>query len=300
MAGVTDLAFREICKEYGADVTCSEMVSAKALCYNSKKTELLFRLSADRPAAVQIFGHEPDFMAKGAEIVLAKAKPDFLDINFGCPAPKIVKNGDGCAVMKTPETIGEIVCAVVAVSDVPVTVKLRAGFYESEKNAVLCAKIAEQAGAAAITIHGRTREQYYLPSVDYEIIEQVKKAVFVPVIGNGDIIDKDSFDKMKKTGVDSVMIGRGALGNPFIFAELKGAAAPDCEIRLETACRHIERLVEYRGERIGMAEARKHFCWYIKGFRGGANFRREANKMEKLDDLYRICEQIRGDKDWTS
>ncbi len=295
LAGVTDLAFRELCREFGAGYAVSEMVSAKALYYRDKKTDALLRTSrADRPVALQIFGSEPAVMAWAVEPVL-RHEPDVIDINMGCPMPKIVKSGDGSALMRRPRLIGEIVAAVVKASPVPVTVKLRTGWDDGSKNAVECARYAEDAGAAAITVHGRTREKLYAPGVDYAAIAAVKAAVRVPVFGNGDVADGPSARRMfDETGCDGVMIGRASLGNPFVFREiaayLAGRACPPPTLRekLSVASRHIRALVALKGEHIGILEARKHLAWYLKGVRGAAAYKARCDQMktaEQFDEL---------------
>lgn len=294
MAGVTDAAFRALCREMGAAYTVTEMVSAKAVEYKDKKTALLADLSRDtHPIFLQIFGNEPDTMALAAERLMRFA-PDGFDVNMGCPVPKIAGNGSGSALMKTPELCGEIVAAMVKRVDVPVTVKIRAGWDENSKNAVEVAKICEQAGAAAVCVHGRTRNQMYLGQADWNIIKNVKEAVSIPVIGNGDVADAQSACKMlEQTGCDMVMVGRGALGNPWIFREINAYLTDECRIlpppgmadRILTIRRHIGAMCEQKGETHAMKEARKHVGWYIHGLRGAAEFRRRAGQLSTLHDL---------------
>lgn len=297
MAGVSDRAYRELCVSYGAGYCVSEMVSSKALSFKDKKSEELMRTSdEERPCGIQIFGDEPSTMAEAA-LSAMKHNPDIIDINMGCPAPKISGSGNGCALMKKPKLCGEIVKAVVDVSPVPVTVKIRKGWDEDSVNAVEVAKICEQNGAAAITVHGRTRSQYYKPPVDYDIIKQVKQTVKIPVIANGDI---DSAEKAKKvldiTGADFVMTGRASLGNPWIFSQINSYLEnpetplyyPSLEEKLEVMCRHIEKMVEYKGEYIALRQARKLVMGYFKGVRGAAALRNEAGKIASLDDLYAL------------
>ena len=300
MAGVADRAFRELCVGFGAAYVVGEMVSAKGITYNSEKSFELLELSRqERPAAIQLFGYEPDVMAKAADFAM-KYSPDIIDINMGCPAPKIACNGSGSALMKNPQLCGEIVRAVSQAVDVPVTVKIRKGWDSSSVNAVEIAVICEQAGAKAVTVHGRTRSQQYAPPVDIDIIRQVKQAVSIPVIGNGDITSaQDAADMYEKTGCDLVMVGRGALGNPWIFREINsllGADRPSLPVspaeRISVLIRHIQKLCEYKGEAVGMREARKHAAWYFKGMRDAAALRRKAGTLEKFDDLIELCKSV--------
>ncbi len=297
MAGVSDRAYRELCVRFGAAYCVSEMVSSKALSFNSKKSEELMEISdLERPCGIQIFGDDPKCMADAAKHALEN-KPDIIDINMGCPAPKISSNGSGSALMKNPRLCGEIVKAVTAVTDIPVTVKIRKGWDDDSVNAVEVAKICESAGAAAITVHGRTRQQYYKPPVDYDIIRAVRESVSVPVIANGDI---DSAERSKEvmdiTGCDLVMIGRATLGNPWIFSQINAYLenpnvkihTPDLEERLGVMIEHIGKMVEYKGERMAMLQARKLVVGYFKGMKGAAALRNEAGKIKTLDDLYEL------------
>lgn len=297
MAGVSDRAYRELCVRFGAAYCVSEMVSSKALSFNSKKSEELMEISdLERPCGIQIFGDDPKCMADAAKHALEN-KPDIIDINMGCPAPKISSNGSGSALMKNPRLCGEIVKAVTAVTDIPVTVKIRKGWDDDSVNAVEVAKICELAGAAAITVHGRTRQQYYKPPVDYDIIKAVRESVSVPVIANGDI---DSAEKAKEvmdiTGCDLVMIGRATLGNPWIFSQINAYLenpnvkihTPDLEERLGVMIEHISKMVEYKGEHMAMLQARKLVVGYFKGMKGAAALRNEAGKIKTLDDLYEL------------
>lgn len=297
MAGVSDRAYRELCVRFGAAYCVSEMVSSKALSFNSKKSEELMEISdLERPCGIQIFGDDPKCMADAAKHALEN-KPDIIDINMGCPAPKISSNGSGSALMKNPRLCGEIVKAVTAVTDIPVTVKIRKGWDDDSVNAVEVAKICESAGAAAITVHGRTRHQYYKPPVDYDIIRAVRESVSVPVIANGDI---DSAERAKKvmdiTGCDLVMIGRATLGNPWIFSQINAYLenpnvkihTPDLEERLGVMIEHIGKMVEYKGEHMAMLQARKLVVGYFKGMKGAAALRNEAGKIKTLDDLYEL------------
>lgn len=297
MAGVSDRAYRELCVRFGAAYCVSEMVSSKALSFNSKKSEELMEISdLERPCGIQIFGDDPKCMAEAAKHALEN-KPDIIDINMGCPAPKISSNGSGSALMKNPRLCGEIVKAVTAVTDIPVTVKIRKGWDDDSVNAVEVAKICESAGAAAITVHGRTRQQYYKPPVDYDIIKAVRESVSVPVIANGDI---DSAERAKEvmdiTGCDLVMIGRATLGNPWIFSQINAFLenpnvkihTPDLEERLGVMIEHIGKMVEYKGEHMAMLQARKLVVGYFKGMKGAAALRNEAGKIKTLDDLYEL------------
>ncbi len=297
MAGVSDRAYRELCVRFGAAYCVSEMVSSKALSFNSKKSEELMEISdLERPCGIQIFGDDPKCMADAAKHALEN-KPDIIDINMGCPAPKISSNGSGSALMKNPRLCGEIVKVVTAVTDIPVTVKIRKGWDDDSVNAVEVAKICESAGAAAITVHGRTRQQYYKPPVDYDIIKAVRESVSVPVIANGDI---DSAERAKEvmdiTGCDLVMIGRATLGNPWIFSQINAYLenpnvkihTPDLEERLGVMIEHIGKMVEYKGEHMAMLQARKLVVGYFKGMKGAAALRNEAGKIKTLDDLYEL------------
>lgn len=297
MAGVSDRAYRELCVRFGAAYCVSEMVSSKSLSFNSKKSEELMEISdLERPCGIQIFGDDPKCMADAAKHALEN-KPDIIDINMGCPAPKISSNGSGSALMKNPRLCGEIVKAVTAVTDIPVTVKIRKGWDDDSVNAVEVAKICESAGAAAITVHGRTRQQYYKPPVDYDIIRAVRESVSVPVIANGDI---DSAERAKEvmdiTGCDLVMIGRATLGNPWIFSQINAYLenpnvkihTPDLEERLGVMIEHIGKMVEYKGEHMAMLQARKLVVGYFKGMKGAAALRNEAGKIKTLDDLYEL------------
>lgn len=295
MAGISDKAYRELCVRFGAGYCVSEMVSSKALSFKSRKSEDLMQISDfERPCGIQIFGDDPECMAQAAEHAM-KNSPDIIDINMGCPAPKISSNGSGSALMRNPDLCGEIVQAVVKISNVPVTVKIRKGWDDENANAVEVAKICEQAGASAITVHGRTRMQYYKPPVDYDIIRQVKRAVSIPVIANGDI---DSAEKAKQvmelTECDLIMVGRATLGNPWIFSQInsylenpeKPLHYPSLEERLDVMTEHIEKMVEYKGEHMALLQARKLVAGYFKGMRGAATLRNEAGRISTLEDLY--------------
>lgn len=292
MAGVTDKAFRKIIQSQGAGLTCTEMISSKALYYCDKKTEKLMDTEGEkRPISIQIFGSEPEVMGEVAKKVSKKC--DILDINMGCPAPKVVKNGDGSKLLLSIELVGNIVREVVKNSSVPVTVKIRAGWDDKHIVAEEAARRIEDAGASAITIHGRTREQYYSGKVDLELIKKVKEAVHIPVIGNGDIDSGESAKKMLDyTGVDAIMIGRACLGNPWIFREIieflksgKSVDKPSKEEKLETMLQHLSYAVEEKGEIIAVKEMRKHFSWYIKNMPDAAKLREKINEIEEKAEL---------------
>lgn len=300
MASVADRAYRLMAKEYGAAYTVGEMASCKGLCYSDRKTaELLTVTETERPMAVQLFGAEPEFMAPAVKIA-EKYRPDIIDINAGCPMPKIVCGGAGSALMKTPQLFGELVKAAVSATDIPVTVKIRKGWDKDNINAVEMAKIAEENGAAAIAVHGRTREQLYSGTADWDIIRAVKQAVSIPVIGNGDVASVEQCEEMYRyTGCDLVMIGRGSYGRPWLFGQIKDfyegkpvRPEPSVEEKLSIMRRHIRLLVEDKGERVGMKEARRHASWYLKGMNGAARFRNLCGTMNTLSDLERMIEEV--------
>ena len=302
MAGVADRAFRELCAEFGAGYCVSEMVSSKGIAYNSQKSAELMEISdAERPCAVQIFGTEPDTMADAARFAM-RYRPEVIDINMGCPAPKIAGGGSGAALMRDPELCGRIVNAVSKAVDVPVTVKMRSGFDDEHINAVEVAKTVEKNGAQAVTVHGRTKKQFYAPPVNLDIIREVKQALSIPVIGNGDVCGvKSAVHMLEYTGCDYLMIGRGALGNPWVFREIneyflngKMIPPPTTEEKCEVLLRHIRKLVEYKGEYVGMREARKHTAYYLKGFKNAAKLRNLAFSMETLGDLEELIRQIQS------
>lgn len=299
MAGVTDMPLRILCKEFGAGLVYTEMVSSKGMFYNDEKTRQLMSINNDeRPVAVQIFGSDAEIMSETARKVCEEA--DIIDINMGCPAPKVTKNLDGSKLMLHPELIDEITKKVVQASKVPVTIKIRKGWDDEHINAVKVAQIAEKNGVSAIAVHGRTREQFYTGKADLDIIRKVKESVNIPVIGNGDIVDGESAKRMlEETGCDAIMIGRGSNGNPWIFKEvieyLKNGVEipkPTLEDRKQMILRHLQMLVDYKGEYTAIREMRKQIAWYIKGIENAAVIRSEINQIDDLSELVKKIKQI--------
>ena len=299
MAGVTDLPFRLLCREQGVGLLCMEMVSAKAIQYNNKNTKALLEIHPDEPpVSLQLFGSEPDVISEIAKQI-EELPFSILDINMGCPVPKIVRNGEGSALMMNPKLVHEIVSKTVKAIEKPVTVKIRKGFNDSCINAVEIAKIIEDAGAAAVAVHGRTREQYYSGKADWDIIRQVKEAVSIPVIGNGDVVSGESaIAMMRQTGCDGVMIGRGAQGNPWIFSELieyektgKMPERPGLEEIKNMILRHAKLQLEYKGEYLGIREMRKHVAWYTTGLPNSAKLRAEINAVETYEQLESLLKE---------
>ncbi|MDD2418430.1 MAG: tRNA dihydrouridine synthase DusB, partial [Oscillospiraceae bacterium] len=297
MAGVADRAFRRICVEFGAAYVVGEMVSSKGLCHNDKKSdELLVLDDLERPAAIQLFGDHPETMARAARLAMVH-RPDVIDINMGCPAPKIAGGGCGSSLMRDPDLCGRIVRAVSDAVDVPVTAKIRKGYSVDNVNAVEVALACQAAGVAAITVHGRTREQMYSPPVDWDIIRQVKGALKIPVIGNGEVTSAVEAARLyEHTGCDLIMVGRGALGAPWIFSQINaylghGRLLPDPPVskRMEVLLRQVTLAVELKGERIALLEARKHASWAMRGLKGAASLRSRAGQISTLEDLKALC-----------
>ncbi len=299
MASVADKAYRLICKEYGAVYVVGEMVSAKALCYGDRKSRALLEVAGQEPMAVQLFGSEPELMARAARIA-AEYRPQVIDINMGCPVPKVAGNGCGSALMRAPERAARLVRAAAEAVELPVTVKIRKGWDDSAVNAPMFARAMEAAGAAAVAVHGRTRQQMYRPPVDREIIRQVKEAVSIPVIGNGGIVDGPSALEMyQETGCDLVMVAQGSYGRPWVFRQIRryleaGELLPEPPLaeRLEVMLRHVSMMVEFKGERLGMTEARKIAAWYIKGSPGAAAFRGACGRLSSWEDLKSLTAQV--------
>ena len=303
MAGVTDWAFRNICAELGAELTITEMVSSRALCYKDKKSAALLRKTNSGICGAQIFGNDPQIMAKGAELALEISGCDFIDINMGCPMPKIANSGDGCGLMRTPELAGEIVKAIVNAVAVPVTIKCRLGWDKGSINVLEFTKRMEDCGASMVTVHGRTRSMLYSGTADWDMIAKVKDQLSVPVIANGDIVDGASAVKCRNwTKADGIMIGRATFGNPWVFSETKSALAgeepyirPVLSKRVDTAVRQFEMALTDKGEHITCLEARKHFAWYLRGVAYANYYKEQISGIKCMDDIYRIAEGIRKD-----
>ena len=303
MAGVTDWAFRTVCADLGANLTITEMVSSRALVYKDKKSAALLKKNEGSICGAQIFGNDPEIMAQGATLALEISGADFLDINMGCPMPKIANSGDGCGLMRTPELAGQIVKAVASAVDVPVTVKCRLGWDKGSINVLEFTKQMEDCGAAMVTVHGRTRSMLYSGSADWDMIAKVKDQLTVPVIANGDIVDGETALRCKKwTGADGVMIGRATFGNPWIFSEVKAAlegyeipGRPPLAKRVDVAVRQFELAYEDKGEHIACLEARKHFAWYLRGVAYANYYKEKISSIQKMEDIYNIAEGIRRD-----
>ena len=299
MAGVTDLPFRTICKEKGCGMLYTEMINAKALCYDDENTKKMLNLEDDgHPVAVQIFGSDPEYMGKAASI-MNQYTNDILDINMGCPAPKVIKNGDGSALMRNPKLAAEVLTAVVKNSEKPVTLKIRKGWDDNSVNALEIAKIAEECGISALAIHGRTREQFYSGKADWDIIAEIKQFINIPVIGNGDVFDvQDAVNMLEKTKCDAIMIGRGSQGNPWIFNRINhymktGEVLPEptLEEKISTAIKHMNLAVAEHGEYVAVREMRKHIGWYLKGLKNSAKYRDQINKITDYKEVIAILEE---------
>ena len=300
MAGVTDWAFRTICAELGANITVTEMVSSRALVYKDKKSATLLRKNEGSICGAQIFGNDPEIMAEGAKLAMEISGCDFLDINMGCPMPKIANSGDGCGLMRTPELAGKIVEAVVKAVDVPVTVKCRLGWDKGNINVLDFTKRMEQSGASMVTVHGRTRAMLYSGVADWDYIRKVKEQLSIPVIANGDVVDGDSARRcLKWTGADGLMVGRASFGDPWVFEQVKAAMEgreiperPCLKDRIAVAVRQFELSEADHGEKIACLEARKHFAWYLRGVRNASYYKKEITSMTSMEDIYRIAKDI--------
>lgn len=303
MAGVTDWAFRTICAELGANVTVTEMVSSRALVYKDKKSAALLRKNPGSVCGAQIFGNDPQVMAQGAELALEISGCDFIDINMGCPMPKIANSGDGCGLMRTPELAGKIVEAVCRAVQVPVTVKCRLGWDKGSINVLDFTKRMQDSGAQMVSVHGRTRSMLYTGTADWDMIAKVRQQLAIPVIANGDIVDgKSAADCLRRTGADGVMIGRACFGDPWVFSQvrdvLSGAAAgerPPLAKRVDTAVRQFELALDDKGEYIACLEARKHFAWYLRGVAYANYYKEQISSIRSMEDIYRIADGVRRD-----
>ena len=300
MAGVTDWAFRTVCARLGANITVTEMVSSRALVYKDKKSAALLKKNEGSICGAQIFGNDPDIMAEGAKLALEISGCDFLDINMGCPMPKIANSGDGCGLMRTPELAGKIVEQVVKAVDVPVTVKCRLGWDKGSLNVLDFTKRMEDSGAAMVTVHGRTRSMLYSGVADWDMITKVKQQLSIPVLANGDIVSGETAVKcLKRTGADGIMIGRATFGDPWIFAEVQAALAgnmdyqrPALKERIALAVEQFQLSEQDHGEHIACLEARKHFAWYLRGVSHSAYYKKEISSMNTMEDIYRIAKDI--------
>ena len=299
MAGVTDLPFRLICKEKGCGMLYTEMINAKALCYDDENTKKMLKIEdEEHPIAVQIFGSDPEYMGKAAAI-MNQYPNEILDINMGCPAPKVIKNGDGSALMRNPKLAAEVLKAVVKNSEKPVTLKIRKGWDDDSVNAVEIAKIAEECGISALAIHGRTREQFYSGKADWDIIAEIKQSINIPVIGNGDVFEvQDAVNMLEKTKCDAIMIGRGAQGNPWIFKRINhymrtGEILPEptLEEKITTAIKHMNLAVAEHGDYVAVREMRKHIGWYLKGLKNSARYRDQINKITDYKEVISMLEE---------
>ena len=300
MAGVTDLAFRTVCAELGANITVTEMVSSRALVYKDKKSAALLKKNEGSLCGAQIFGNDPDVMAEGAKLALEISGCDFLDINMGCPMPKIANSGDGCGLMRTPELAGKIVEKVVKAVDVPVTVKCRLGWDKGSLNVLEFTKRMEDSGAAMVTVHGRTRSMLYSGVADWDMITKVKQQLSIPVLANGDIVSgQTALNCLRRTGADGIMIGRATFGDPWIFAEVQAALAGDMDYqrpalkdRIAVAVEQFQLSEQDHGEHIACLEARKHFAWYLRGVAHSAYYKNQISSMNTMEDIYRIAKDI--------